>query len=92
MKIILSVLAASLLLASCSGETDRNSSKIRIPSTMEAKGYPAHVHLKWDENTGSTYEIYRAEDGGSFRRCASVEGGEYMDFSIGKSDVPRKFS
>ena len=92
MKFFLSALAASLLLVSCGGEADRNSGKIRIPSSMEAKGYPAHVHLSWDENTGSTYEIYRAEDGGPFRRCASVEGGEYMDFSIGKSDVPRKFS
>lgn len=91
MKRILFTLMALGLIVSCTSVSS-DSGKIRIPGWMEAKGYPAHVHLSWDENTGSTYEIYRSQNGGPFRRCASTEGGEYMDFSIGKSDSPRTYA
>jgi len=74
------------------GNDDTPAGKVRIPYFMSAEGYPAHVHLTWNENVGSTYDIYRADKAGRFVNCAQVSGNEYMDFSIGKSDTPREYT
>ena len=86
-------LLCSALICSCtmSGSAD-SIEKVRIPYFMNAEGYPAHVHLKWNDNVGSTYEIYRADESGKFKSCAKITGSEYMDFSIGKSDKSRKYT
>ena len=86
-------LLCSALVCSCtmSGSAD-SIEKVRIPYFMNAEGYPAHVHLKWNDNVGSTYEIYRADESGKFKSCAKITGSEYMDFSIGKSDKSRKYT
>ena len=47
-------------LISCSGGVERNKpavGKVRTPWHFTADGYPAHVHLTWSENVGSTYDI-----------------------------------
>lgn len=94
MRKILGVLLIAGLVVSClgGGTSDQPLGKVRIPAPIEADGYPAHVHLKWNDNIGSTYDIYRAEPSGKFRRCAQVSSNEYMDFSVGKSDNPRNFT
>ena len=82
-------------LISCSGGVERNKpavGKVRTPWHFTADGYPAHVHLTWSENVGSTYDIYRAGNSGKFVHCAQVSGGEYMDFSIGKSEKSREYT
>ena len=63
-----------------------------MPWNISAEGYPAHVHLNWINNVGSTYDVYRANKSGKFVHCAQVNGNEYMDFSIGKSDQSREYT
>ena len=74
------------------GSNKSNTGKVRVPWSLAAEGYPAHVHLTWSENVGSTYDIYRADKSGKFVRCAQISGNEYMDFSIGKSDKSREYT
>ncbi|MBO5419002.1 MAG: beta-glucosidase [Bacteroidales bacterium] len=59
---------------------------------MSASGYPAHVHLKWNDNVGGTYELYRADETGRFDMIAESSSNEYMDFSIGKAETPRDYT
>lgn len=92
MRKITLILIASAALVCCSSRPGNETGIVRIPSPMSAKGYPAHVQLNWNDNVGSEYEIYRAEDSGSFKRCAVVDGNSYMDFSIGSSESPRQFT
>ena len=89
MSRLLAVFLALVTLVSCVEGGNGNVSKtgkVRVPWGFNAEGYPAHVHLTWAENVGSTYDIYRADKPGKFTRCAQVSGNEYMDFTIGKSD------
>ena len=68
-----------LAVVSCVG-VSRNPDvcgKVRIPYPMVAEGYPAHVHLTWNDNIGSEYDIYRSESG-KFIKCAEVTGNEFM--------------
>ena len=61
------------------------------PSYMQAEGYPAHVHLKWDGINGFLYSVYRLDaDNGRYVFCGESSEGEFMDFSAGSSDSPRK--
>lgn len=80
------------LLSSCTGNRESVSGVFRVPEPMSAKGYPAHVQLNWNDNVGSQYDIYRQDEAGRFVRCARVEGNQFMDFSVGKSDVPREYT
>ena len=87
-------LVTLVTMFSCVGgeQHKANIGKVRVPWNFSAEGYPAHVHLTWSENVGSTYDIYRADKSGKFIRCAQVSGSEYMDFSIGKSDKSREYT
>lgn len=87
------LLAISLAMISCAGSTsDNQNGNVRIPYPMSASGYPAHVHLKWNDNIGSTYELYRADESGRFTRIAESSSNEYMDFSVGKAESPRDYT
>ena len=44
--------------------------KVWVPWNISAEGYPAHVHLNWINNVGSTYDVYRANKSGKFVHCA----------------------
>ena len=66
--------------------------KVRVPYPISAEGYPAHVHLKWNDNIGSVYDIYRADHAGRFEKFAQSSSNEFMDFSIGKSDKSREYT
>ena len=93
MNRIVVALTILLAMASCTGvKSESTGGKVRIPYTLSAEGYPAHVHLAWNDNVGSTYDIYRAEKSGKFVLHAQVTGNEYMDFSIGKSDLSREYT
>ena len=92
-RFLVALLCLSVAVSCIGGGRAVSSSdvKVRVPYPIEAEGCPAHVHLKWNDNTGSTYEIFRAAKSGKFSKCTEVAGSEYMDFSIGKSDNPRKY-
>lgn len=94
MNRFLAVLLGLAVVVSCVGGGSSTSDlcKVRVPYHITADGYPAHVHLTWGDNTGSTYDIYRANNSGKFARCAQVSGNQYMDFSIGKSDKSREYT
>ena len=79
------------LLVSCANGNTAVIGEVRVPYFMEAEGYPAHVHLRWNDNVGSEYEIYRMKQNGRFEKFGRVAGNEYMDFSIGKSDASREY-
>lgn len=91
-RLVVAIISCTMMI-SCLGRGSSNetSCKVRVPYFLDAEGYTAHVHLRWADNVGSTYDIYRADEKGKFRVCASVSGNEYMDFSIGKSDNQRKY-
>ena len=92
-RFIVALLGLVMTLSCVGGGSSKVSSgKVRVPSLMSADGYPAHVHLSWSDNVGSTYDIYRADRSGKFVNCGQVSGNEYMDFSIGKSDESRNFT
>ena len=84
--VVLSFLAVAVSCVGGSSQMSLSDIKVRVPYPIEAEGYPAHVHLKWNDNVGSTYDVFRAEKSGKFVRCSEVTGNEYMDFSIGKSE------
>lgn len=88
------VLLVLTTVLSCNwgGQCSDSNGKVRIPYPIHAEGSPAHVHLFWNDNIGSTYDIFRAEPSGRFVRCATVSDNEYMDFSIGKSDKSREYT
>ena len=88
------VLLVLTTVLSCNwgGQCNDSNGKVRIPYPIHAEGSPAHVHLFWNDNIGSTYDIFRAEPSGRFVRCATVSDNEYMDFSIGKSDKSREYT
>ena len=94
MNRLLSALLILAMMVSCNwgGQDNGASGKVRIPYPILSEGNPAHVHLSWNDNIGSTYDIFRADASGKFVKCASVTGSEYMDFSIGKSDRSRKYT
>lgn len=82
-----------MVMISCAGNTSEiQTGNARIPYPMSASGYPAHVHLKWNDNIGSTYELYRADDSGKFLKVAETSSNEYMDFSVGRADSSREYS
>ena len=82
-----------MVMISCAGNTSEiQTGNARIPYPMSASGYPAHVHLKWNDNIGSTYELYRADDSGKFLKVTETSSNEYMDFSVGRADASREFS
>ena len=82
-----------MVMISCAGNTSEiQTGNARIPYPMSASGYPAHVHLKWNDNIGSTYELYRADDSGKFQKVTETSSNEYMDFSVGRADASREFS
>ena len=91
MSKILSAFLSLAIAISCvgGGRSADASYKVRVPYPMAAEGYPSHVHLSWNDNIGSSYDIYKADKSGRFVECAKVSGNEYMDFSIGKSENPR---
>ena len=91
-KVFLGLLLSVLICSCTMGGVVDSTGKVRVPYPLKAEGYPAHVHLKWNDNIGSTYEIFRADESGKFKSCAQVTGSEYMDFSIGKSDKPREYT
>lgn len=93
MKKIAFCLAICMVMISCAGNTSEiQTGNARIPYPMSASGYPAHVHLKWNDNIGSTYELYRADDSGKFQKVTETSSNEYMDFSVGRADASREFS
>lgn len=91
MKHLAIAILSSFVLSACAGNNAVESGITRIPAPMTADGYPSHVHLRWNDNVGSDYEIYRADHSGKFTLCAEVRGCEYMDFSIGSSDHERSY-
>ena len=91
MRTLLAAMVISLLVSCANGNTSMVG-EVRVPYFMEAEGYPAHVHLRWNDNVGSEYDIYRMKQNGRFEKCARVAGNEYMDFSIGKSDSSREYT
>ena len=93
-RFLVALLCLSVAVSCIGGGSQVSTSdnvKVRVPYPIEADGYPAHVHLKWNDNTGSAYDVFRATKSGRFVRCSEVTGNEFMDFSIGKSDDPRKY-
>jgi hypothetical protein len=80
------------LMMAVSCENNKQIRQARIPSPIQAEGYPAHIHLRWNDNNGSTYHIYRADEAGKFKKCATVSDNEYMDFSINPSDQARSYT
>ena len=96
MKQLLIATLSSLVLVGCTGNCSGDTgsgenARYRTNTPIEAVGYPAHVHLKWNDNTGSDYSVYRADKSGKFSLCSKVRGSSLMDFSIGSADHPRKF-
>ena len=86
------LILTTVLSCNRGGQYSDSNGKVRIPYPIHAEGSPAHVHLFWNDNIGSTYDIFRAEPSGRFVRCATVSDNEYMDFSIGKSDKSREYT
>ena len=80
------------LMMAVSCENKKQIQQARIPSPIQAEGHPAHVHLRWNDNNGATYHIYKADEAGKFKKCATVSDNEYMDFSIGQADQTRTFT
>ena len=81
------------VMISCIGaRTSDTVGKVSVPHSIMGEGYPAHTHLKWTNDTGADYEVYRADKCGNFMSCAQVNGDEFMDFSIGKSDKSREYT
>ena len=91
-RLITAIFAMAMAISCVGGGSSDTVGKVRIPYSIAAEGYPAHVQLTWNDNVGSTYEVYRANQSGRFTRCAEVTGNEYMDFSIGKSDNQREYT
>lgn len=91
-KIIVALLGIVSAISCVGSRATDVCNKVRVPYPIEAEGYPAHVHLKWNDNIGSTYDIFRASTSGKFVKCAEVTGNDYMDFSIGKSDDSRTYT
>lgn len=91
-RLITAVFAMAMAISCVGGGSSDTVGKVRIPYPIAAEGYPAHVQLSWNDNVGSTYDIYRATQSGRFAKCAEVTGNEYMDFSIGKSDNQREYT
>lgn len=95
MKRFFGVVLTVSLLVSCAFDSNVKKEQaplVRVPAPLVAKGYPAHVQLEWNDNVGSTYDIYRSLDGVEYDRCAQVTGNGYMDFSVGRSDRERTYS
>ncbi len=92
-KFFLAILGCALAVSCALGGSSTDViGRVRVPYHISAEGYPAHVHLKWADNVGSTYDIYRADQSGRFKSYAQVSGNEYMDFSIGKSEKSRNYT
>ena len=93
-RLFVALLCLSAAVSCVGGGSSVSSAdvKVRVPYPIAAEGYPAHVHLTWNDNVGSTYEVFRAAESGKFAKCAEVTGSEYMDFSIGKSDNHREYT
>ena len=92
-KFFLAILGCALAVSCTLGGSSTNViGRVRVPYHITAEGYPAHVHLKWADNVGSTYDVYRADQSGKFKSYAQVSGNEYMDFSIGKSEKSRNYT
>ena len=94
MKRLFVALLSTALLLSCNrgGSDNEPFGKVRVPYPISAEGYPAHVQVKWNDNIGSTYDIYRADESGRFECCFRTSSNEFMDFSIGKSDKSRIYA
>ena len=90
-RILVALLGLVTVISCVGGRATDVCNKVRVPYPIEAEGYPAHVHLKWNDNIGSTYDIFRASKSGKFVKCAEVTGNDFMDFSIGKSDDSRTY-
>lgn len=59
---------------------------------LHAKGYPAHVDLRWHNPNGYHYEIYRYDDESqTYDRCAQTCSDRWLDFGTGHSDRDRTF-
>lgn len=56
------------------------SDRIFIPWGMHAEAYPAHVELRWNNNRGFTWEIYRSLSGSAFVKCGETTSGYFHDF------------
>jgi hypothetical protein len=67
-RLITAVFAMAMAI-SCVGRGGSDTiGKVRIPYSIAAEGYPAHVQLSWNDNVGSTYDIYRATQSGRFSK------------------------
>lgn len=51
-----------------------------VPQGMKADAYPAHVELRWKNNTGFTYEIFRSVEGAPFVQCGETSCDYFLDF------------
>lgn len=91
-RLYVAFLSVMLLLSCNMGGGSDSYGKVRVPYPISAEGYPAHVHLKWNDNIGSVYDIYRADHAGRFEKFAQSSSNEFMDFSIGKSDKSREYT
>ena len=92
-KLFVAILGCAIGISCIGGGSSTDTiGRVRVPYHIAAEGYPAHVHLKWADNVGSTYNIYRSDESGKFKAYAQVSGNEYMDFSIGKSEESRNGS
>ncbi len=85
-KLIPIILAVFMCISVCA------QNKAVKPQYINAEGYPAHVHLKWDGRNSFEYNLYRYDAARDvFALCGMTSDNEYMDFSIGKSDTGREF-
>ena len=59
-RLLVAIISCTMMI-SClgGGSSNETSCKVRVPYFLDAEGYPAHVHLRWADNVGSTYDIYR---------------------------------
>lgn len=92
-RLFVAILGCAMTVSCIGGGSSTDTiGRVRVPYYFAAEGYPGHVHLKWADNVGSTYNIYRSDESGNFRSYAHVTGNEYMDFSIGKSEESRNYT
>lgn len=70
------------------GAIKAENPKYVVPFNLNAKAYPAHVELNWQNRTGFVYEIYRSTNNGKkFVKCAETTADSYLDFYAKTTDT-----
>lgn len=89
-RIYRALAALLVFLTSCATHTG-SKGLVNIPWGISAVGYPAHVEIRWNDENGASYDIWKAE-GKRFVKVGTACKAPYLDFSVGHSDAPREIS